>query len=93
MAMTVMFKETDYISNGKAEMVRETVVLDLPIPAQDDSSLTLNIVPSIETSSSSRDRLSALQKLVELSRDDASLDWGLLARVNVEAWGAEVDSE
>ena len=89
--MTLMFKETDHVSNGKSETVRETVVLDLPVPAKDDISITMNIVPSVETSSP--DRLAALQKLVELSSDDASLDWQLLARVNVEAWGAEVDSE
>ncbi len=41
----------------------------------------------------SEERLALLQKLVELSSSDDSLDWDALARINIEGWGAEPDSE
>ena len=33
-----------------------------------------------------------LQKVVELSTSDDSLDWDTLARMNIEGWGADEDS-
>ncbi|MBA3431102.1 MAG: hypothetical protein H0U16_06435 [Actinobacteria bacterium] len=39
------------------------------------------------------ERHALLQKLVELSSSDDSLDWDALARVNIEGWGADADSE
>ena len=38
-------------------------------------------------------RQALLQKLVDLSGSDDSLDWDTLARINIEGWGAEPDSE
>lgn len=37
-------------------------------------------------------RLARLQKLVDLSGSDDSLDWDALARINIEGWGADSDS-
>lgn len=39
------------------------------------------------------ERLALLQKLVDLSSNDDSLDWDALAKINIEGWGADSDSE
>ncbi len=39
------------------------------------------------------ERQALLQKLVELSGSDDSLDWDALARINIDGWGADADSE
>lgn len=40
-----------------------------------------------------QERLALLQKLVDLSSSEDSLDWDALARLNIEGWGADADSE
>lgn len=55
-------------------------------PLHEDTSTQTVEAPSTE-------RLVLLQKLVELSSSDDSLDWDALARINIKGWGADSDSE
>jgi len=40
-----------------------------------------------------QERHALLQKLVDLSSSEDSLDWDALAKINIEGWGADADSE
>ena len=40
----------------------------------------------------SQEQQALLQRLVELSSSDDSLDWDALARINIEGWGADPNS-
>lgn len=52
----------------------------------DDTSISTVEAPNDE-------RAALLQKLVDLSSSDDSLDWDALARINIAGWGADSDSE
>ncbi len=81
---------TNYVlSQGAADVISETAALRLPDPVEDKHPITMRVVPEAED----RARRAQLRRLAELSGDDDSLDWQLLSRIDVEAWGADARPE
>ncbi len=85
--MNVTISRTEYVSQSWPEIISQTAKLDLPDRVEDDCTIVMHIVPG------DIDRHSRLQRLAELASDESSLDWRLLARVNVAAWGSDAASE